>query len=518
VTNKYLKMKTPPTFLKLAGTFILLLGMLQPDDTAAQTYTVTLDKQGESGGTDQVTVVAGKPMPVALSPLKEGYAFNGYFDAVSDGKQYYTPAMASASDWDKTADATLYAQWITLPAAFSWGNHLGQNWLSTPKNQGACGSCWAFSMAASYEARKRIVEIKPALAIDLSEQHMVSCWAGNCNGGGTATHWNKFRDEGVPDEACFPYVASAVPCSSGCSDWTSRVFRAAAWASNSIAVAEIKREIMVNGPVYAIMDVYQDFYSYSMGIYSHLEGDFAGSKAVIIYGWDNADDCWLVVNTWGTNWGETGPGGTKGFFRVSISANNCNFPRSVINVRPVRDYILHYPGELEIGRESGATGEFMLATETDWTVSDDASWLSLSTSGATGNAVVTATATEENTSALPRTATVTVRAKRIDDITITITQQGVSTDIPSTRADLLNSVRVYPNPFTNLINLENVAGIERVVITNINGQVLDIAEPKGSGSLSIPATRYQPGTYLVNISLPTGEKKVLRIIKTDEPQ
>jgi hypothetical protein len=511
-------MKTPPTFATLLSIIILFTGMMLPTDLSAQSYTVTLDKQGGNAGTDQVIVVAGKPMPVAISPVKDGFVFNGYYDAVSGGKQYYTPAMASTSDWDKTSSATLYAQWTTLPASFSWGNHLGSNWISSPKNQMACGSCWAFSMAASYEARKRIAENQPGLVIDLSEQHMVSCWAGNCNGGGTPTHFNKLRDEGVPDESCFPYVASAVSCSSGCSDWTTRVYKAASWVYHIAPQAtEIKREIMVNGPVFAFMDVYEDFISYTTGIYSHIAGNIAGTKAVIIYGWDNANDCWLVVNTWGTNWGETGPGGTRGYFRVSISNHNCNFASFIYKIRPVRDYILTYPGELEIGSASGTDGQFLLTTETDWTVSDDASWLSLSTSGATGSSVVTVTATEANTSATPRTATVTIKARRISDITVTVTQQGITTGIDDSGADQLGSVKIYPIPFSDIINLENIESVEKIVLTGLSGQIIKVVEPKGANSVTIPAGSLPGGTYLLTMYLPNGQKTVRRIVKHDKP-
>ncbi|OQB69442.1 MAG: Internalin-A precursor [Spirochaetes bacterium ADurb.Bin133] len=75
-------------------------------------YTVTFGKQGGTGGSNDVTATYGSAMPTAAAPTREGYIFGGYWDATSDGTQYYTDAMESAKNWDKTANTTLYARWI----------------------------------------------------------------------------------------------------------------------------------------------------------------------------------------------------------------------------------------------------------------------------------------------------------------------------------------------------------------------------------------------------------------------
>ena len=77
-------------------------------------YTVSFDANGGSGGqTDDVTAIYGAAMPAisTTAPTKRGYTFNGWYDATSGGTQYYTAAGASARTWNKTEDATLYAQW-----------------------------------------------------------------------------------------------------------------------------------------------------------------------------------------------------------------------------------------------------------------------------------------------------------------------------------------------------------------------------------------------------------------------
>jgi len=82
---------------------------------AANTYTVTLDRQGGTSGSNSVTATydAAMPTPITL-PTRTGYTFQGYYDAISGGTQYYTATGTSARTWDKADDATLYARWTAI--------------------------------------------------------------------------------------------------------------------------------------------------------------------------------------------------------------------------------------------------------------------------------------------------------------------------------------------------------------------------------------------------------------------
>jgi len=84
---------------------------------SAQTYTVTLNPNGGSGGTASVTATAGAAMPSATAPTRSGHTFLGYWDtdAASGGAKYYNADMSSARAWDKAAAATLYARWTAVP-------------------------------------------------------------------------------------------------------------------------------------------------------------------------------------------------------------------------------------------------------------------------------------------------------------------------------------------------------------------------------------------------------------------
>ena len=89
----------------------------------ANTYTVTLDPQGGTGGTTSVTATYGQKLPSGLTaPTKEGYEFKGYYSNANQdyaesigqdygGKQYYDKDMNGVEPWDKTEATTIYAHW-----------------------------------------------------------------------------------------------------------------------------------------------------------------------------------------------------------------------------------------------------------------------------------------------------------------------------------------------------------------------------------------------------------------------
>ena len=87
-------------------------------------------------------------------------------------------------------------------------------------------------------------------------------------------------------------------------------------------------DIYTNGPMETGFDVYNDFFSYSSGIYQHVSGLYAGGHAVKIIGWGNEAgvDYWICANSWGTGWGE------QGFFRIRMG--ECNIDTGVFSCLP----------------------------------------------------------------------------------------------------------------------------------------------------------------------------------------
>ncbi|GAF84466.1 unnamed protein product, partial [marine sediment metagenome] len=63
---------------------------------------------------------------------------------------------------------------VGAPPSFDWRNYSGQDWMTPVKNQGSCGSCWAFSAVGVVEAVYNIATDDPDLDLDLSEEYLVS--------------------------------------------------------------------------------------------------------------------------------------------------------------------------------------------------------------------------------------------------------------------------------------------------------------------------------------------------------
>lgn len=202
---------------------------------------------------------------------------------------------------------------VGFPLAIDWRNN-GGNWTTPIKNQGGCGSCVAHGTLATIEARASIVCQNPNLDLDLSESHLFYCGCGNCCGNG----WNfapalEFcKNTGVAKEADFPYVDSNQPCKPG----VVPMFKIDGW-SQVLALADRKNLLAARGPMVAGMAVYQDFFSYSGGVYQHVSGSLAGYHAISVVGYNETGKYWICKNSWGTGWGELGPDGQRGWFRIA---------------------------------------------------------------------------------------------------------------------------------------------------------------------------------------------------------
>jgi cathepsin B len=126
--------------------------------------------------------------------------------------------------------------------------------------------------------------------------------------------WDFLSTIGAPTISCYPYISKQQACSNTCNDnSTMELFKAGNMSTYS-GIAQIQAEIMKNGPVESIFSVYQDFFSYSSGIYKHTTGDFVGAHAVKILGWGYSRGVryWISQNSWGTAWG------MEGFFWIEF--------------------------------------------------------------------------------------------------------------------------------------------------------------------------------------------------------
>ncbi len=200
------------------------------------------------------------------------------------------------------------------PAAFDWRDVNGANWLTSIKNQASCGSCWAFATLGTVESSWEILTGNPNLGYNLSEEYLVSTCAdvgtcGSCSGGHSYCALGKTRDYGIISEACMPYTATNRDCSARCSNWESTLIYATnrVYGFYSLTQTKLKEYISRNGPVTVYMGIGGDYGGYfdSSQIY-RCNSDSGINHAVIAAGYDDAGGYWIVKNSWGTSFGDSG--------------------------------------------------------------------------------------------------------------------------------------------------------------------------------------------------------------------
>jgi C1A family cysteine protease len=227
------------------------------------------------------------------------------------------------------------------PSAFDWRNN-GGDWTTSIRDQGSCGSCWAFGSQAAMEAHIDLQKGDPIFNQDLAEQQLLSCSPGSCDGWYEDAVLNWLRDEGTVDEACFPYQADdTIPCDNHCPDWESRIWKITDWGWVPSSTSAIKGHLL-DAPLVTGMAVYDDFYYYTEGVYEHLWGDLIGYHLVSMVGYNENDDYWICKNSWGTDWGE------GGWFRIgygqcAIENNNAYIVPPIIVppiIEPTPDLVI----------------------------------------------------------------------------------------------------------------------------------------------------------------------------------
>lgn len=219
--------------------------------------------------------------------------------------------------WATALDDPQGMKAAALPSKLDWRSYNGGSYVTPVRDQGLCGSCWAFAATAAMESKLLMAYNTPGDDLNLAEQIMVSCSsAGNCGGGYIDWASSFLRDIGTPLEECFPYSASNDNCGNACGNWLSYTYNISGWrwvSTGSPTVDGLKNALYSYGPLVTTMYVYSDFFVYKTGVYSYASGSYQGGHAILLMGYDDGDQCFIAKNSWGKGWGESG------YFRIAYS-------------------------------------------------------------------------------------------------------------------------------------------------------------------------------------------------------
>ncbi len=310
---------------------------------------------------------------VAISDMQDQIERSGGTFTVSENEATKYPleqicGMKEPADWKSGANfksiPSIAAS--SLPSAFDWRTAAGAPPI---RNQGGCGSCWAFATVGALECAIRIRE---GQSVNLSEQWLLSC---NLNGWDCDGGWYAHSYHGLVNDACggtgavletdFPYVGRVTACNCP----YPHHYNIKTWAyigdGGSVAgIEQMKQAIMEYGPISVSIAANSYFQGYHSGVFNMCTNDPI-NHAVVLMGWDDSqgtDGVWILRNSWGTSWGESG------YMKIAYGCCQVGYAACYIDYRPVEVSVTNDfgPAPLTASFQSNTPGETVIGCTWDF--------------------------------------------------------------------------------------------------------------------------------------------------------
>ncbi|MCK9393503.1 MAG: C1 family peptidase [Candidatus Paceibacterota bacterium] len=257
--------------------------------------------------------------------------------AINDISKTFDSNLIITKNYNSLKVDTALAASSNFRKSYDWTHAHGKNWLTSAKDQGSAGTCWAFAAVGTLEAQIRLYYNQPDLALDFSEQMEVDCtgkddgYSGNLlytspnpytgwpNCFYAEANYDCIKNRGIADEACDPYVgrddlaarqavdptAKDVCGIAVCSDWNERVWKNSGYLgyggyysdtacpNKTWGMTEegLKKMLITKGP----LDL-AGYYAFGTPV---LNG-----HAMVLTGYETSDSghtTWIFKNSWGGN-------------------------------------------------------------------------------------------------------------------------------------------------------------------------------------------------------------------------
>ncbi|XP_030569894.1 cathepsin L-like [Drosophila novamexicana] len=315
--------------MKVVALLLIVVGVgciqaLSYEDVLAsefESFKVEYEKSYEDDGEEQLRMQIFKDNKELIDRHNERYAageetyemgVNQFTDMLATEFRKIMLSNLNTSDFTSSIEYIYSPANDKIPSVVDWRN---EGAVTPVKNQGRCGSCWAFSAAGALEGQ-HFIQTKQL--IPLSEQNLLDCSSRynnhGCGGGWPVAALMYVRDNrGMDNDRAYPYEGHVGRCR----------FRRDSVSATVTQVMQVRQDegalanaVAKRGPVSVAVDATY-FQHYRGGVYTHRCRQQANHAMLVVgYGYDHrGGDFWLIKNSWG-GWGE------QGYMRLARNQGN----------------------------------------------------------------------------------------------------------------------------------------------------------------------------------------------------